>query len=597
MSYNYIKLNELIVEGEKTSNICFTNGLNVIHGTTNTGKSLILDLINYCMGSSINSNFDNITELDKYNTSHLIVTINKLKYKISRSLIEDTNKIIVYDYFNKENKILYAKNSKNTFSNYLLTLLNLNNKYVRTPKNIENLTLHYLKEVALISEEKIIRKTPSPFLSGQNNMKNKEKSAIQFFLSNKAIVSKKQVDSTENKSSLLSKKDLLSYLINEQENKLNELKKTFNINSLKELENKLTPLTEIAHANENFIKSLENEKQDNIYKYNSLIDERAYVQQLINTLINSLSLFESDIKRLEYLVEGSNKLNNLLNCECPLCKHKLNIDEFEPLSDIYHNEYNEIIFKKEECIKLLEIKKSELENINSKIEYIESSLQEISQKQNNLIQDLDNYTQNLQELNNMKIVQSTINEIEDSNNTLNLKLQEILEKINNYTPPTKYNFDLTTNLVEKYLPFIKSLLKGFKFEDDFGKINEINFNNENYDLVINNKIRAANGKGVRALISSAMIIGLMQYLVEINHPHLGFVILDSPLLSLKERNKTSNNELLSQNIHESFFTYLSKLTNHQIIILENEIPPTKLAKSSNIIKFDKDDPLSRSGLL
>ncbi|CUP73522.1 hypothetical protein [Clostridium baratii] len=597
MSYNYIKLNELIIDGEKHSNIRFTNGLNVIHGTTNTGKSLILDLISYCMGSDIKSNFDDITELDKYHTSHLIITINKLKYKISRSLIEDTNKIIVYDYFNDKYTILYAKSNKNTFSNYLLTLLNLDNKHVRTPKKIENLTLHYLKEVALISEEKIIRKTPSPFLSGQNNMINKEKSAIQFFLSNQTIVSQKQVDSTESKSSLSSQKDLLSYLINEQENKLNEIKKTFNINTLKELENKLTPLTEIAHANENFIKSLENEKQDNIDKYNSLIDERAYIQQLINTLINSLSLFESDIKRLEYLVEGSNKLNNLLDCECPLCKHKLNIDEFEPLSDIYYKEYNEIILKKEECIKLLEIKTSELENINSKIDDLESSLQEISQKQNILIQDLDDYTQNLQELNNMKIVQSTINEIEDSNNTLNLKLQEIIEKISNYTPPAKYNFDLTNDLVEKYLPFIKSLLKGFNFEDEFGKINDINFNNKNYDLVINNKIRAANGKGVRALISSAMIIGFMQYLVEINHPHLGFVILDSPLLSLKERDKTSNDELLSQSIHDSFFTYLSKLTNHQIIILENEIPPTELSNSSNIIKFDKDDPLSRNGLL
>lgn len=66
---------------------------------------------------------------------------------------------------------------------------------------------------------------------------------------------------------------------------------------------------------------------------------------------------------------------------------------------------------------------------------------------------------------------------------------------------------------------------------------DVTFDDETLDLSIDGKARSDWGKGYRAFILSAMVIGLMRYCFKNNRLHPGFVILDSPLVSLKERKR------------------------------------------------------------
>lgn len=89
-------------------------------------------------------------------------------------------------------------------------------------------------------------------------------------------------------------------------------------------------------------------------------------------------------------------------------------------------------------------------------------------------------------------------------------------------------------------------------------------------LYINEKSRSDWGKGYRAFIMSAMVVGLMRYCCENDRPHPGFVIIDSPLVSLKERKKVSDewiNDYMEKSMIEDIH---SQDSSRQVIIFENK---------------------------
>lgn len=89
---------------------------------------------------------------------------------------------------------------------------------------------------------------------------------------------------------------------------------------------------------------------------------------------------------------------------------------------------------------------------------------------------------------------------------------------------------------DAYCSSIDKVLKSWGLSDDIN----VSFDSNTLDLVINNKPRSGWGKGYRAFIMSAMVVGLMRYCCENDRLHPGFVIIDSPLVSLKERKKVSD---------------------------------------------------------
>lgn len=97
------------------------------------------------------------------------------------------------------------------------------------------------------------------------------------------------------------------------------------------------------------------------------------------------------------------------------------------------------------------------------------------------------------------------------------------------------------------------------------------FDDDTLDLYIDGKARSNWGKGYRAFALSAMVIGLMRYCFDNNRFHPGFVILDSPLVSLKERKKDLSGEWVSDYMEKKMVEdVLSTDCLHQVIIFENK---------------------------
>lgn len=122
-------------------------------------------------------------------------------------------------------------------------------------------------------------------------------------------------------------------------------------------------------------------------------------------------------------------------------------------------------------------------------------------------------------------------------------------------------------LFDEYCNEVKLILDAWGLRCDTG----VSFNTGLLDVCVNKTIRADHGKGYRAFISAAMVIGLMRFCFKHDRLHPGFVILDSPLVSLKERKKDETGEWVSDFMEKKMIeNILKEDACHQVIIVENK---------------------------
>jgi len=117
------------------------------------------------------------------------------------------------------------------------------------------------------------------------------------------------------------------------------------------------------------------------------------------------------------------------------------------------------------------------------------------------------------------------------------------------------------------------------------------------DLVIDGRRRLSYGAGKRGLFLSAMTIALMQHALSNGHPHLGVVVLDSPLKAYAQKETPDNDrEIPTATVNTSFYAWLSRFHGPgQIVVLENEPVDAVTARALGAIEFTDDYTRGRQG--
>lgn len=109
---------------------------------------------------------------------------------------------------------------------------------------------------------------------------------------------------------------------------------------------------------------------------------------------------------------------------------------------------------------------------------------------------------------------------------------------------------------------------------------KVTFDAGSHEIQIDGKSRSANGKGVRALMHSAFKIGILKFCRAEGLPHPGFIVLDSPLVSYREPHRSRHGALgadeavvKASGLKERFYAYLaSHKGDAQFIVIENDAP-------------------------
>lgn len=91
------------------------------------------------------------------------------------------------------------------------------------------------------------------------------------------------------------------------------------------------------------------------------------------------------------------------------------------------------------------------------------------------------------------------------------------------------------------------------------------------DLILDSRARLDFGAGKRAIFLAALTIAVMEHALGKGYPHLGFVVIDSPLKSYADPKSKERRDVEVSTVTDRFYAWLAKWEGlGQLIILENQ---------------------------
>lgn len=617
MSGFILKKLTIIGPGLENASIDFKNGLNIISGPSDSGKSYIFDCINYMLGSSEKPK--SFKENKGYNKAFLEIQFDEKIVTLERSL--DGGEFYLYDAKTMDRHKLEPKLLKSeheagnldTISGFLLFLSGF-----KTPtwlkKNLQNkkisLSFRHLKNYITISEERIITKA-SLFHTGQYTDVTREKAILKLLLTGIDDSKLEESEKPELKKAKISAKlDILNEMIKDTRDEIK------NNNPEKEEEGIQQDITDLKESLISVYREIDTLNLDRKNLLNEIKGKESKVIQL-NELIKRFILleeqYETDINRLKFIEEGAHYFNQLNAVKCPKCGQDLKNDDFHLHDELNIESINEACLAEISKIQLNlnDLSKSK-KNLRSDLTAIEKRLIIKREEYNSLVESIENVLKPKAEDIEKKLDVVLVNYKKISMFVaLEVKLDNLLIRYENIEKTLKNSsraqnekkVDFYDNINDlKLKKYIASILINWGFSEvhDFNDLSFNKYERQILDIEISGKERKNYGKGYRALIYSAFVLGMMKYCENTNLPHPGFVLLDSPVTTFQDvkakQGRNIEDEVIPIDKQEAFFKDLSEnYYSNQVIILENKEPSDEIKGKINYIEFTKDINRGRYG--
>lgn len=602
---NRFYIDKLIVSGgnHKSSVIDFNVGLNLIVGPSNTGKSLVMDCIDYAFGFT--PKVSRPSKIVDNNNGYEVVTLHLktasgtviLERKIAdtKITVSGTDPSIEHDSYS------VGSNAKKSINSIFLSLLGIDDEHKvlssesgSTQKVTWRSMLHLFfmrqpdvaRETSALMAPGAIGKTASPavllyLLTGQdaNNLEKPEdpeiskakKKALMVYIRDKA--------------------DRLTIRREELEELLATSGDTDVQKVIEEIRKEIADLQKKLDA-----ASLESQKlMSEIYEQNGKLSE-------CNTVVHNFSVlhqqYQSDIRRLGFIVDGKLHLSNApAKKHCPFCDSEITMKPTPQYIDASAAELDKI---KMHLSELLEAQRSidkqkavTVENIRvleTRKEQIDSLISDQLQPQLSAFQEqLEKKLHTMQLTGELGVIRQ--NEIQYKS--------ELFEKETEETPENpKYNifgyydYELVHGFEKKLIEMLKT--------SKIGGATTARLNMKNFDLEINNLNKAVSmGGGFCGILNTIIAYTMSAYIIEKGGKAPGFFASDSSLTQLSEAEHISQGDTIKQN-------FVQYLVNHalerQVIIVEQKkrmpfIPKEDYDAGIHIIEFSRNKSEGRYGFL
>ncbi|MBK7491758.1 MAG: hypothetical protein IPI17_06945 [Nitrosomonas sp.] len=596
---------------KKPARVDFGPGLNIIYGASETGKSFIMEALDFMMGSS--KELRDIPERVGYDRIWLGVeqkdgetfTIERStsggQYRCYKGLHDSTPEDI-------ESLVLSPKhnptNEKN-LSNFLLNKIGLAGKNIK--KNVRgetnSLSFRNLSHLCLITEG-AIQKEGSPIESDQFTTRTAEMSVFKLLLTG--------VDDSALQALMPSEKELLSKsakievideLIADYQERLTGL--VGEEDDAKELSGQLARLEESLAREKELVQHSEEEYCRVISRRNVLRrkQETANDRQIeVEELVTRFNLLDqhycSDLARLEGVHEAGLLLSVLGLSDCPMCgahpdqQHLQsncdgNVDIVVSAADAESKKITKLRNELQDTLSQLH---TEMNAFGSLMPQITKELKEEERSLKKMMSELNEKRASYSELIEKKAVVQNALGMLNSIAALQERRMSAESTTSTESDANKPITDLSSSTLDKFSTFMEGVLKSWNFPE----ADRVYFERTNRDFVISGKPRGSRGKGMRAITHAAFTVSLLGYILKNNLFHPGFIALDTPLLAYREP-EGEDDDLTGTDVQDKFFGYLSRHTEWQTIILENADPPEALKDNPQTIFFSKNPHQGRYG--
>lgn len=594
-----MQLTKLQLEGPKKeiAVIEFDSGLNVIAGASDTGKSFAFECINYAFGAT------EIPEVPNEAVGYewvLLEFLNKSlnqKITLKRSLLESESTNIYYIYSDISNietanseTLSISSQAKKSLSSKLLDDCNCSYRNILSKSSdgkTERFTFRKFIYLIMLSETRIVQKNAPIYLGDTKRDRTSTKETSSFFTVLTGLDYQKHLKSENpeiKKAHLKGAIDELTIICGELQKDITETESSLNnlnpqkINAIiKEIEKSLTEQRQM-------VQGIEHSRQQELSLLDSVIRDK-------NRILDNLAKFkllkknyQSDIDRLDFIEQTHDYTGQLVDVKCPICHTTMKSPKKD--NEIYYI----AIEKEKEKLKahLLDLEEtindfdSDLTLTSKRIVIIQDKIEafnkDLSGQSNKISETLIKHEQYLKIRDQVVVVENNKKKLFDTNS----RIQELNDRIDNTKVVSeKVNIKkLSDELMVEFCKIVQNLLEEWTFIDSSDKCS-VEFNSKSNDIVVCGKTKASYGKGARAIINSSFLIAIMLYCQQYGLSHPGFIVLDSPLTTYKEKDKQKNekNEEVSKGVKSAFFNNLSRIgRGRQIIIFDNETPPENLTE-------------------
>ena len=581
--------------GKRASSIDLVPGLNIICGPSDTGKSYVLEILDYLFGS------DQVPIDTKhgYDSFEMVIRTANGTITVTRNVV-DGSKSSTAEVSSTDNRIesgtYKTKNGKQNLNEDLwLKIIGLEDHHniIGNQKgDPRRFTIRTILHTMLIKEEQVIQRD-SILLPRQKTAASAYIAGLYFLMTGEDF---NGVSPRIEKAIKEARKQAVISYIQSKLTDIGERKKELNSKvpgiTLAEIQQRMQEIVSEIQRTEGSITDAISQSKQLLQEIYSVGDQIAECEHLLDRQKALKSQYASDIRRLGFIVDGEIKLEGIPRVQqCPVCHKDIDVQEDPNYREASEAEFNSIKLRMKDVIVSEKEITQEMTTLQRRLEDLLARREEVEYLiQNELKPRLKELTQALQSFQYSIELEKEKSLLDQDEITLKSELfQKEMEETTSDTGfdiKSYFNPDIT-NIIDNDL---KLMLEECKF-DNFGSVR---FDVRGaFDVVIDGKTKYSYGKGYRAFLNTVLSLVILKYLSERGRFNPGLLAIDSPILSLKE----AGNEKASDSMKASLFSYLvNHQTYGQLIILENDIPDMDY-KDANVIRFTKDNNVGRAGLL
>ena len=585
----------LVGRGVPNAEVQFREGLNVVSGPSDTGKTFIVQCIDYMLGGKDVP--ESIPEAAQYETVRLSlnVSVDDDEVVLERSIRGGDFKLVSAG---KADQHLSAKHSaaaKDSVSQYLLGLAGLAEKKVRTNKQgkTRDVSFRDLARLVLVDEETVISKT-SPILTGQYTTGTAESAVFRLLLTgvdDSSLISSE--DPKVAKGRQAGKVEMLDLLLNQTKGRMAEMQLPGDVQAwqgqLAEIETLFEAAQKELAVEQQSAAQLEGKRRAELNALRQLESRSGVLRELQRRFALLEQQYLSDLRRLESIAEAGTRLGQMNEERCPVCGAAAEHQEHDhQKASAAPEDVAQSCLAEAAKIRLLisdlhltrsdndrEIARLEGLTLEAKerIRTVATQLSEMLKPRVELA---------LQRLRESQTRRDTYRRALELHGRVN-ELQGLLGELGPAASGKGVELEsarVRSDEAEAFSQEVESLLRAWHFPG----LDRVTFSESDQDIVISGRTRASHGKGVRAIAHAAFNLALLNFCLKAEKPHPGFALIDSPLVVYREPDTDEGG--FSLDVKDAFYRSIAEeFRASQVIIFENEDPPSDLGADANIIRF------------
>lgn len=581
-----------------TATIDFGDGATIVRGPSDTGKSFIVDAIDFMLGAQ---QLKEIPEREGYSDILLgvelpggdVVTLRRSTNGGRFGLYEADVRDGPLE--QPESTLAERHDTRNTdnLSRYLLEKIGLDEKKVRKNQynQTESLSFRNLAHLCIVDETSMQAETP-PALTGVTTTKTREVSVLKLLLQNEDDSSLIAGSSPRDRNRLLNARtEVLDRLIAEQEALVSEAANSEELQSqLRRLANSIEQHTSSIDALTSARNAQATRLADLGQQADSTRRQRLEAQTLEARFQLLLAQYESDLQRLAMIAEAGSLLGYFTPGVCVFCgaepEHQhLNEDcpdDTTQFAQSVESESAKTAALRTDLLSTLVGLSDQLERLRTHESSLRNAIADARGRVRQLDETLRPHQGDLQELLAKRSSVERLLAAHEQITRLNALKAELAAE--SQTEAATAAAGMEFGALREFSEQIAQRLGAWGFP----AADNVRYDRSEQDLVAGDQLRSAHGKGVRAILHAAFTIGLANYCFAKQHPHPGFVVLDSPLITYRppeEGEDVREDDRMAPSFAGNFYADIQDAFDGQIIIMENTDPPDPLRPATVDVPF------------